>query len=854
MPITILEIIASDTISQLVDKTNFNFDQLLLNGGGPAGPPGIQGPTGPAGGRGPKGSTWFEDTSQTSPGNNPNTIPPTATPLTGDYYLQFDGWVWEYIGTTWVQTTINIMGPPGSTGPAGGFGLTFGSSPSLLNKNTLYNGQLGTLTTGANSVNEGVPSVMLGGVSSIYTNPIPATSPALTAAYVLPSAIELGLSSDVASVLIHQKDSTGKSIIFHGGNGTGNTDFYNQTNIGELSNIGIGIDDRLILEVPKIAEGTISTMDDLIGFQVDSIYRSQAYNTGQQIRFATGLYTVDYGIPNENSNFEISVGTGGSNTKNKFHVETLSAGAKTTLQMGGDIQLLPAQNTNSGKYQLLSGATRFVTTNSVGGTGEFAVRAQGDINLNTLIIGASPSANIGLISGAGGITANSTGGGISIVQLSTSSTSDIIIDQYSSAGDLSIRSNSNTILRKLADADATISPSITLDYTTIIAPVGAHTRFVGPQAWAPVGMGVPKPNLTTNIQQLNYLGDTMLSGNTFRYTGSPAADNYEPGSAMERWVGGPQDSNSVDAGLITIINGNEGSPGAIPAADFMQDNSLEISVRNSINTEDYITLGKGKLGLATPIVHKRARGLNDATNKTPSNRVGGISNNGQSNYLDAYGWDTRQQSSPSPTASMPTMEQLNVPFITLAFGRGVGKQPNNVSNPDASNPGYNYAFDFPIGAYPGQQLILKFVHYASSSYRGGLITSNYGQILIRIPGYRRKAVTYGSGAWSSWYDANPTPTQEPNSPAYYPLGNTMTAVNAQQGKFTQQTLTMVWDGGIVQLPGSAIQTTNNETQVQQQMGWVITSATTLDSYMNQDYPSGTSGPTITTALRTVGFL
>ena len=55
MPITIQEIIASDTISQLVDKTNFNFDQLLLNGGGPAGPKGPAGPIGPAGGRGPKG-------------------------------------------------------------------------------------------------------------------------------------------------------------------------------------------------------------------------------------------------------------------------------------------------------------------------------------------------------------------------------------------------------------------------------------------------------------------------------------------------------------------------------------------------------------------------------------------------------------------------------------------------------------------------------------------------------------------------------------------------------------------------------------------------------------------------------
>ena len=87
MPITIQEIIASDTISQLVDKTNFNFDQLLLNGGGPSGPAGPQGPTGPGGGRGPKGSTWYEDTAITGPGTIPTASFPTTTPLTGDYYL-----------------------------------------------------------------------------------------------------------------------------------------------------------------------------------------------------------------------------------------------------------------------------------------------------------------------------------------------------------------------------------------------------------------------------------------------------------------------------------------------------------------------------------------------------------------------------------------------------------------------------------------------------------------------------------------------------------------------------------------------------------------------------------------------
>ena len=67
MPITIQEIIASDTISQLVDKTNFNFDQILLNGGGPAGPKGIPGPTGPAG-----GNTAACSEQNQSPGGIPN--------------------------------------------------------------------------------------------------------------------------------------------------------------------------------------------------------------------------------------------------------------------------------------------------------------------------------------------------------------------------------------------------------------------------------------------------------------------------------------------------------------------------------------------------------------------------------------------------------------------------------------------------------------------------------------------------------------------------------------------------------------------------------------------------------------
>ena len=57
MPITIKEIYASDTISGAADKINYNFDQVILNGGGPAGPQGSQGVSGPAGPQGVQGAT-----------------------------------------------------------------------------------------------------------------------------------------------------------------------------------------------------------------------------------------------------------------------------------------------------------------------------------------------------------------------------------------------------------------------------------------------------------------------------------------------------------------------------------------------------------------------------------------------------------------------------------------------------------------------------------------------------------------------------------------------------------------------------------------------------------------------------
>ena len=172
--IVIKELLSSDKVSDIVDKINFNFDQLLLNGGGPIGLTGGPGGIGPIG---PRGSVWFTVndlyTTSDSPTwtgtpvkiNNislpgypqykgdpnrfrpvaPTSVPPslpwtfpqntftfsipTKTVRGGDLYLQEsddnfnsysskDGDIWEYnaLTLTWSFTGVNIKGTTGAGG------------------------------------------------------------------------------------------------------------------------------------------------------------------------------------------------------------------------------------------------------------------------------------------------------------------------------------------------------------------------------------------------------------------------------------------------------------------------------------------------------------------------------------------------------------------------------------------------------------------------------------------------------------------------------------------------------------------------------------------------------------------
>ena len=58
MALNLKQIFVADSDQIKLDKVNYNFDQLVANGGGPQGPQGIQGPTGMTGPIGFFGPFW----------------------------------------------------------------------------------------------------------------------------------------------------------------------------------------------------------------------------------------------------------------------------------------------------------------------------------------------------------------------------------------------------------------------------------------------------------------------------------------------------------------------------------------------------------------------------------------------------------------------------------------------------------------------------------------------------------------------------------------------------------------------------------------------------------------------------
>jgi hypothetical protein len=861
MPITIQEIIASDTISQLVDKTNFNFDQLLLNGGGPAGPAGPIGPVGPSGGRGPKGTTWYEDTSTTAPGLSPIVAPPTATPLEGDYYLQFNGQVWEYTGLTWSITTIDLQGPVGPAGQSGGFGLEFGgagTSNPITIQTARYNGTIG-FGNGADTTNEGVPSIMIGGAVSNTPN-VDASIP-LTTSYIIPNSIATTLNSPQASLLIHQRDASARGIIFHGGYTVGNPEKFEQVDINVLSSVAISNDDRLVLSATKFATSP-TTLDNMIGFEVNVPRRSHQYTAGKAIAFQTGIENTT-SFASENSDFLINVGTGSSAVGNKFVLTTAGTANTTLLQAGGGFPVNMAQNAQIGVIQLQAGLINL--TSSV--NQNIQLNSGGQLKLDTTQ-GSSAAGQIQLRSATGGILATSNNGNITIQQSKTTgATSDIIIENLSTVpnttngGDIYIRGNSQIILRK-ETASATAESSIVIDYghhesSDPTKPLLPHTRFVGHSTWAKRGLssGILPPNAATYYY--NELDNALTtSASTFVRTGSSSLIDMAPGATMHQWMGGTQTTSGVAAEMIRVGLGNEliaglnypvpagGSPSGAVNDNDAYDNSIGLQARSFNNYLEYFSVSQNKTAIGGRLVHKRSNDLNSGFNSDPAyTYVGGPPTTGPYQW----GWNTRYvvpvrtlsnfDETTNLAIGMPTTADLNVPVIFLNFGYNLGFDDPTQTVPTGdpySQTGFFGSFNFPVGAYPGQRITVIIKNQASqwtvtdTRPSPPLVRTQkyYGTVRVLFPKFRIKAPST-AGAYNSWYQPGIFFIQD----GCHVVDTVTVATDAQYGETLVTVVECIWDGTTSINKGQTLTTppadpNNTDINTQSQWGWNIISQTT----------------------------
>lgn len=170
--INILNILQGDNQSAIVDKINYNFDQILSAGGGPQGARGLvgtTGPIGPQGGQGPQGlqgpsgSKWFvQDTAPASgavTGGNPWTYP-----TLGDYWIDPDSpnqSIYVLGSTGWINTGFGLgvgslfqkINPININGGATAQAILFAGATSSDQTLVLSDASIATYTPGGNAIN-----------------------------------------------------------------------------------------------------------------------------------------------------------------------------------------------------------------------------------------------------------------------------------------------------------------------------------------------------------------------------------------------------------------------------------------------------------------------------------------------------------------------------------------------------------------------------------------------------------------------------------------------------------------------------------------------------------------------------
>ena len=317
MAITIRELLASDTISQAADKINFNFDQLLLNGGGPQGPQGPQGPPGPIGGRGIRGSVWYEGTVP------PTATFPTATPEDEDNYLQANGDVWTYDEAIpgWVNTTINLQGPVGPPGASGKFAEYQAIPYTAAGDTTIFPDEMSAAAY--SPLNQGVRSVLIGGFPES-----PAFTPTSSGTTrIVPLSIAQNLEKNSYTLMLHQFDANDTALVFHGGDATSD---FEQNAINELSFIKLELDDALRIVSPKARTGSNATP----GVYIEATKRGIDLNAGRELTIRTGTTAVPDNYAGQD-NFLVQVAQSAGNSAEPYaSISTVVSGQEAELRIG----------------------------------------------------------------------------------------------------------------------------------------------------------------------------------------------------------------------------------------------------------------------------------------------------------------------------------------------------------------------------------------------------------------------------------------------------------------------------------------------------------------------------------------
>jgi hypothetical protein len=303
MAIVIREIIASDSISQAVDKINFNFDQFLINGGGPQGPIGPAGPIGPIGNTGPVGPNGQRGTGWYIGDGDPNLLTFTTVPINNDLYLdKVSGFVWYYNISTgvWINTSSSLLGPGNILYQIDGSDPNIsGSIPQYQFRYIQPSANLSIDTAGLTNSQS-----LLVGASPIGAPDTAGILPPDDIVDTISDTYASSIGTGVGSIFAHApKRVIGSNIVLSRIVGDGSTNF-NTDNVLQMSTFRVDNYDGLFIEAPRVIDSSLKYTQSR-GIYLGASDSDIELHSGRNITIQTSLPTTPY-----------SSGIFGSNTGN----------------------------------------------------------------------------------------------------------------------------------------------------------------------------------------------------------------------------------------------------------------------------------------------------------------------------------------------------------------------------------------------------------------------------------------------------------------------------------------------------------------------------------------------------------